>query len=66
MSDTAEEVGTITDCLYSTGNRVEIAKILVGLGKTKLLSTELEDIARFVQEMMDEHCVVKGEDGNSD
>ena len=57
--DTADEVGTIDDCLYSIGNRVEIAKVLSELGKTRLLETELEDIVRSVQVMCDEHCVVR-------
>ena len=55
--DTADEVSTIDECLYSIGNRVEIAKILSELSKTKLLETELEDIVRVVQVMCDEHCV---------
>jgi len=57
--DTAEEVGTLEQCLYSIGNRVAIAKILLNSKETKLLETELEDIAYFGQEMMDEHCVVR-------
>jgi len=57
--DTADEVGTIGDCLYSIGNRIEVAKILFESGRVKLLDTILEDIARTVQDMVDEHCVVK-------
>ncbi len=56
--DTADKIGTVDECLYSIGNRVRIAKILSELGKTKLLETELEDIARTVQDMTDEHCVL--------
>ncbi len=55
--DTADKVGTVDECLYSIGNRIEIAKILSELNKTKLLETELEDIARTVQDMWYEHCV---------
>lgn len=57
--DTADEVGTIDECLYSIGNRVKIARLLSEQGKAKLLDTELEDIARTVQDMWDEHCIVK-------
>ena len=57
MKDTANEVGTIDECLYSIGNRIRIAKVLSELGKARLLETMLEDIARSVQDMMDEHCV---------
>lgn len=63
MKDTAEEVGTIEQCLYSLGNRVSIAKILCENKEIKLLETELEDIAYFTQAMLDEHCIVK-EDGD--
>ena len=57
MKDTAEEVGTIDECLYSPGNRVAIAKILDSMGETKLLDTILEDVAYFVQCMVDEYCI---------
>jgi len=58
-TNTSEMVGTVDDCLYSIGNRIEVAKILSEMGKTRLLETILEDIARSVQDMWDEHCVVK-------
>ena len=61
MKDTAEQVGTVEECLYSLGNRIETAKILNKLGKTRLLETKLEDIAYFTQCMTDEHCVVREE-----
>ena len=57
--DTAEEVGTVEECLYSLGNRIEIAKILNNMGQTKLLETSLEDIFYFCQCMTDEYCVKK-------
>ncbi len=57
--DTADEVGTVDDCLYSIGNRVKVAQILSERGETKLLDTILEDIWRTVQDMCDEHSVVK-------
>lgn len=59
MKDTATQIGTIEECLYSIGNRVEIAKVLCKLGRTQLLETELEDIVRTVQDMCDEYCIVK-------
>lgn len=55
--DTAEKVATIDECLYSLGNRVMIARMLSTTNQTKLLETELEDIAYFVQCLMDEYCV---------
>ena len=65
MEDTADEVGSVDDCLYSLGNRVAIAKILSEKGEHGLLMTELETIAYFVQYMIDEHCVVKDENINN-
>uniref|UniRef100_A0A6M3J3T7 Uncharacterized protein n=1 Tax=viral metagenome TaxID=1070528 RepID=A0A6M3J3T7_9ZZZZ len=61
MSDgnTAEETGTIGECLYSNGNRIEIAKILFNMGKHDLLATILEDLLYHIQNMVDEYCVVK-------
>lgn len=68
IKDTANEVGAVGECLYSIGNRVEIAMMLdASFRETdnptfrKWLETELEDIAYFVQAMVDEHCVVKEE-----
>ena len=57
LEDTANQVGTVDDCLYSLGNRIEVAKILSETGKIKLLETVLEDIAYFCQALIDEHCV---------
>jgi len=57
--DTADQIGSIEDCLYSIGNRVAIAKVLIKVNEPRLLETQLEDIARTVQEMMDEHCIVR-------
>lgn len=59
MKDTADEIGSVGDCLYSIGNRIEVAKLLFNQGKTHLLETILEDIARTVQDMFDEHCIKK-------
>jgi hypothetical protein len=61
MTDTATQVGTVDDCLHSIANRVETAKILSGMGEVKLLATLLEDIWRTVQDMCDEHCVIRTE-----
>lgn len=57
MRDTADEVGTVGDCLYSIGNRIEVAKMLFEEDNVRLLETILEDIARTVQDMFDEHCI---------
>ena len=57
--DTADCTGTVEQCLYSLGNRIEIAKLLYRMGEEKLLETELEDIAFFTQQMTDEYCVQK-------
>ena len=59
--DTADKIGTIGECLYSIGNRVEVAKILYARGEKELLDTILEDIARSVQDMFDAYSVVKEE-----
>lgn len=61
QEDTANQVGTIGECLYSIGNRVAIAKILSTSEYTRLLETELEDIFYFCQVMLDEHCVLRNE-----
>ncbi len=59
MKDTADEHSALDQYLYSIGNRIEIAKLLHTQGKTKLLETELEDVAWSVQCMTDAYCVVK-------
>ena len=61
MTDTADKVATIGECLYSIGNRVEVAKILLTYGHTELLNTVLEDIWRSAQDMCDEYCIIKEE-----
>ena len=57
--DTAEKTATIAECLYSNGNRIEIARILLGLDRTDLLNTVLEDLFFHIQNMVDEYCVVR-------
>lgn len=57
MKDTANEIGTIDECLYSIGNRIKIARILSEHGKTRLLETQLEDIYRTIQDMFDAYCI---------
>ncbi len=59
MKDTADEIGTVGDCLYSIGNRIEVAKMLDEFGQTKLLETILEDIYRSIQDLFDEHCITR-------
>ena len=60
MSDTAEETGTIGQCLYSNGNRIEIAKLLYEAGRDDLLATILEDLLYHIQNMVDVYCVERG------
>ena len=57
MKDTANEIGTIDECLYSMGNRIKIAKILSETGKARLLETQMEDIFRSCQDMFDAYCI---------
>lgn len=59
MTDTAEITGSVGECLYSIGNRIEVAKILIRLNEQKLLDTVLEDIVRATQDLCDEHCIVR-------
>ena len=59
MVNTSDKIGTVGECLYSIGNRVEVARILFERGDRKLLDTILEDIYRTVQDMFDEYSVVK-------
>jgi len=65
MSDTAEETGTLDQCLYSNLNRILIAQVLRSAGRDELLPTILEDLFTSCQSMLDKYCV-KGEcDGGS-
>ena len=57
MKDTAEEIASIEDCLYSLGNRVRAAQLLASNGMRKELDTAIEDIFVGVQSMMDKHCI---------
>lgn len=59
MTDTAKKAGTLQEFLYSIGNRIAIAKILLERNEDELINTILEDIARSVQDMIDEHCILK-------
>ena len=43
MDDTAQEIASLEDLLHSAHNRVEIAQILLKLGREELLPTVLED-----------------------
>ena len=58
-----DEVGTIEECLYSLGNRIEIAKLLYRMGMIKLLETELEDIVYSCQMIFEEYCIKENEKG---
>lgn len=55
--DTADEIGSLSDCLYSLSNRVEIARQLTILKETELLKTALEDIFYSAQLILDNFCV---------
>ena len=59
MNDTAKTAGTLQEFLYSIGNRIAIAKILMERNEDELITTILEDIARSVQDMIDEYCVLR-------
>jgi len=55
--DTAHKTGDIDDCLFSLGNRVEIAKLVRAAGREDLIYTQLEDIYTSAQLILDEFCV---------
>jgi hypothetical protein len=60
--DTANEVGTLEQCLFSTGQRVLIAQMLLKHGYDYLLPTVLEDLFTGVQMILDNYCIVKDMD----
>ena len=55
--DTADKIGALEDCLFSTINRAKVAELLVKEGHFDLVYTILEDLAVGVQTLIDEHCV---------
>lgn len=55
--DTANEVGTLEECLHSTLMRTQVALMLIKQGRTDCLATILEDIAVGVQYMTDKYMV---------
>ena len=57
QNDTANQVGSLAECLYATANRVKIAQILLDLNQDELLPTILEDIFVGCQFMLDRFCV---------
>ncbi len=57
MSDIADAVGTLEQCLYSIGQRVKIAQFLLRIGQEELLPTILEDIFYSVEIMTETYCV---------
>ena len=59
--DTASKVALLEECLYSTHNRVEIARFLVKHNRDDLLATALEDLYCGVQLILDEYCVVRND-----
>ena len=60
MNDPANEPAPLEDLLYSAGNRIRIANILLVRKETELLPTVLEDLFYGVQMMLDGYCVEKG------
>ena len=60
MIDTANEITSLDECLQSTINRAKIAQVLDDLGREDLIYTALEDLARGVQDILDQ-CVVNEE-----
>ena len=58
LVDTAQTIASLEECLYSTHNRVEIAKLLIKADRSDLLATVLEDLFVGVQLILDEFCVV--------
>ena len=57
MNDTADKIGKLEDCLFSTINRALVAKVLVDDGRWDLVYTILEDLAVGVQIIVDEFCI---------
>ena len=57
MIDTANEIASLDECLKSTINRARIAQLLDDMGREDLIYTALEDLARGVQDILDQ-CVV--------
>ena len=55
--DTAETIGKLEDCLFSTINRAKAAELLVKEGRFDLVYTILEDLAVGVQIIVDEYYV---------
>jgi len=56
MGNITYEIAPLKDLLYSAGNRVKIAEILLERGDTELLPTVLEDLFYGCQLIL-EHCV---------
>ena len=56
MKDTAQEVASLRDLLYSAGNRIKIAEILIDNQRFDLIPTVLEDFAHGAMYIF-EHCI---------
>lgn len=54
--DIAQEVAPLEDLLYSAGNRIKIANILLNQKQFDLLPTVLEDLFYGCQLIL-EHCI---------
>ena len=59
--DTADEVATLDELLYSMANRVELAQMAIERGRTDLAITACEDIFYGAQMIIDIHCVKRND-----
>ena len=56
-SDTADEIASIDELLYSMANRVELAQLALERGRKDLAVTVCEDIFYGAQMILDTFCV---------
>lgn len=55
--DTADQIASIDELLYSMANRVELAQLALERGRKDLAITAIEDMFVGCQLMIDEHCI---------
>jgi len=55
--DTADEIASLDELLFSMANRVELAQLALERGRKDLAITVIEDMFVGCQLMVDEHCV---------
>ena len=56
---TYEDLHWLRESLKTICNHAYIAIILLDLGKMELLPTVLEEMQEDIQDIMDEHCIVR-------